>query len=45
MNIKLFQIGFLVFLLSNTVQSETLKESFSDHFLIGYMLTPHLALI
>ena len=35
MNIKLFQIGFLVFLLSNTVQSETLRESFSDHFLMG----------
>ena len=35
MNLKLFQIGFLVFLLSNTVQSETLKKSFYDHFLMG----------
>ena len=35
MNTKLFQIGFLVLLLSNAVQSESLKESFSDHFLMG----------
>ena len=35
MNTKLFRIGFLVLLLSNAVQSESLKESFSDHFLMG----------